>query len=134
MTCSILDAAIKTSDTSFILEPVREGQFRPNKLSRSRAPLNQQKSIKDSTYNKSTLDVPPLNLIECEECDNDAVNTNLSLIPTHDEIPLNRMDTKKSTPDGNIKVLAVQSAITSFSSNVSNFEPELVLSPAKLGH
>ncbi|XP_031632361.1 uncharacterized protein LOC116346449 isoform X2 [Contarinia nasturtii] len=137
--CSILDTAIKTPDTSFILEPVREEQLKPNKLSRFRAPLNQQKCIKDSVCSKNMLDVPPMNLIECEERELNYTSTNFSFISSRDEIqdegghllPLNRMDAVKSTVDS--KPSTVQSAITSFSNNVGNFEPELVLSPAKLG-
>lgn len=140
---SIMDAAIKSSDTSFVLEPVREEQPRPNKLSRSRAPLNQPKS-KDSKMLHMSLDAsPPPNSTGNEMSPKEIgayASRTLSLVPSHSQskndgvsLALNRMDTPKTIQDGSTKITMVQSAVTSFAGNVSSFEPELVLSPAKLG-
>ncbi|XP_055305707.1 uncharacterized protein LOC129570210 isoform X2 [Sitodiplosis mosellana] len=136
-TASILDAAIKTPDTSFVLEPVREEQTRPNKLSRSRAPLNQQK-CKNTSSTKivlSTMDETSLTSTGHNENDVGYASTTLSLVPSQPLVPsllvdgnslaLNRMDTIKPT-----QASTTQSVVTSFA---SSFEPELVLSPAKLG-
>lgn len=108
---SIMDAAIKSPDTSFVLQPVRE--VRPNKLLRSRAPLNQQK-CRESSSMKILVTLPDtssLNSLENEttvDCDN--------------LFPLTRMDGAKSVQDNN------KSSV-----EVTSFVPELVLSPAKLG-
>lgn len=138
--CSILDAAIKTPDTSFVLEPVREEHSRPNKLSRSRAPLNQQK-FKDTSGTKillTTMDETTLTSTGYNESNVACASTKLSLVPSQHEIQnvdgnslaLSRMDAIKPTLDGHMKPSTTQSVVTSFA---SNFEPELVLSPAKLG-
>lgn len=185
---SIMDAAIKTTDTSFVLEPVREEQPRPNKLSRSRAPLNQSKP-KDSKNLLMSLDAPPSTpmnsnynshsntnnnsseLISQRAYENEAcASTMLSSIPTsfsHSRnsngnannsssssssgssnnnskndgnlLPLNRLDSlMRSSHDTNSTTRSssaqpIQSAVTSFANNVNSIEPELVLSPAKLG-
>lgn len=131
-TTSILDAAIKTPDTSFVLEPVREEQTRPNKLSRSRAPLNQQR-LKDPSVTKIVLDGTSLSSTGQNENNVAYATTSLILVASHNEtqnfdgnsLALNRMDTIKPT-----QASMKQSAVTSFA---SSFEPELVLSPAKLG-
>lgn len=68
-------------------------------------------------------------------------STTLSLVPSHSQskkdgnsMPMSRMDSiNKTSQDGSTKITMVQSAVTSFASNVSSIEPELVLSPAKLG-
>lgn len=138
--CSIMDAAIKTSDTSFVLEPVREEQSRPNKLSRSRAPLNQQK-YKDTSGTKillTTMDETSLTSNGNSEHDVAFASTQLSLAPTYNEtqnvdgnsLALSRMDSMKPSQDRHTKASTTQSVMTSFG---SSFEPELVLSPAKLG-
>lgn len=175
---SIMDAAIKTSDTSFVLEPVREEQSRPNKLSRSRAPLNQSKSKESKTLLMS-LDASPSSMNNNNNNNNNyntntnsemlsqrpfengaCVSTMLSSIPSFSQsrnsssgngssnndnnktdgnlLPLNRLDSMmRSTQDASTTRLAstmpTQSAVTSFASNVNSIEPELVLSPAKLG-
>lgn len=142
-TYSIMDTAVKTTDTSFVLEPVREEHPRPNKLSRSRAPLNQPKS-KDNKIPLMSLDSSSLNPNGIElstKPENGAyASTMLSLVPIHsqknegDSIPMSRIDSgHKSLQDSNTKITMVQSAVTSFASNVNTIEPELVLSPAKLG-
>lgn len=138
--CSILDAAIKTPDTSFVLEPVREEHSRPNKLSRSRAPLNQQK-FKDASGTKillTTMDETTLTSTGYNGSDVAYASKTLSLVPSQHEIQnvdcnslaLSRMDAIKPTQDGHMKASTTQSVVTSFA---NNFEPELVLSPAKLG-
>lgn len=139
-----MDSAVRTSDTSNVLEPVREEQPRPNKLSRSRAPLNQPKSL-DSKIPLMSLDPSPLNSNGIEmssKPENGAyASTTLSLVPSHSQskkdgnsMPMSRMDSiNKTSQDGSTKITMVQSAVTSFASNVSSIEPELVLSPAKLG-
>lgn len=130
-----MDAAIKTPDTSFVLEPVREEQTRPNKLSRSRAPLNQQK-LKDPSVTKivlTTMDETSLSSTGHNENNVAYASTSLILVASHNEtqnvdgnsLALSRMDTIKPT-----QASTTQSAVTSFA---SSFEPELVLSPAKLG-
>lgn len=176
---SIMDAAVKTSDTSFVLQPVREEQPqqpRPNKLSRSRAPLNQSKS-KESKSLLMSLDASPStmnNNFNSNHTDNNselmnqraiengacAASTMLSSIPSFSQssssnggsahcsnsnnkndgnlLPLSRLDSmSRSTHDANSKrsasAMPMQSAVTSFASNVNSIEPELVLSPAKLG-
>lgn len=187
---SIIDAAIKTTDTSFVLEPVREEQSRPNKLSRSRAPLNQSKP-KDSKNLLMSLDTSPSTLPMNTNNYNSNSNTNynhnnnynnnnsevmsqrngacastmLSSIPSSfsqsqnssngngnnsssnnnskndgNLLPLNRLDSlMRSTQDTSSttrsasSTMPIQSAVTSFANNVNSIEPELVLSPAKLG-
>lgn len=139
---SIMDAAVKTSDTSFVLEPVREEQPRPNKLSRSRAPINQPKS-KDTNIplTHMPLDASPNGIEMSSKPENGAyASTTLSLVPSHSQskndgnsLPMSRLDPTKTIQDGSTKITMVQSAVTSFASNVSSIEPELVLSPAKLG-
>lgn len=172
---SIMDAAVKTSDTSFVLQPVREEQpqqqqqTRPNKLSRSRAPLNQSKS-KESKSLLVSLDASPSTMnnnnfnsnsnlselmsqraMENGAC---AASTMLSSIPSFSQnsssanssnnkndgnlLPLNRLDSmSRSMHDASstrsTSTMPVQSAVTSFANNVNSIEPELVLSPAKLG-
>lgn len=183
---SIIDAAIKTTDTSFVLEPVREEQSRPNKLSRSRAPLNQSKP-KDSKVLLMSLDASPSSLTMNTNNYNSNSNYNhnsnnynnnsemmsqrngacastmLSSIPSSfsqsqnssngngnnssnnidnskndgNLLPLNRLDSlMRSTQDTSSttrSTMPIQSAVTSFANNVNSIEPELVLSPAKLG-
>lgn len=143
---SIMDAAIKSPDTSFVLQPVREVQ-RPNKLLRSRAPLNQQK-CKDSSNMKIVLTLPDTSPLNSNEIDTNILEH--EMVPLHlkpqneyDNLPqLNRMDgTKSSQGDKSVSNAissVTQSAVTSFVHPVSSFEPELVLnelvlSPAKLG-
>lgn len=183
---SIIDAAIKTTDTSFVLEPVREEQPRPSKLSRSRAPLNQSKP-KDSKVLLMSLDASPSpsstnnnyssnsnnssEMMSHRAFENGAyASTMLSpSIPasfsqsqsssngtghssSHNNsskndgilLPLNRLDslmrsTTSATQDTSNTTRSAstmptqQSAVTSFANNVNSIEPELVLSPAKLG-
>lgn len=178
---SIMDAAIKTSDTSFVLEPVREEQPRPNKLSRSRAPLNQSKS-KESKVLLMSLDASPPSMINNYNNNSNnnsemmsqrafengaCASTLLSSIPSFNQsqsqnnsssssgsgsgsgsssnskndgnlLPLNRLDSIiRSTHDASTtrsaSTMPIQSAVTSFANNVNSIEPELVLSPAKLG-
>lgn len=131
--CSLMDAAIKTPDTSFVLEPVREEPSRPNKLSRSRAPLNQPKFKENSKTFLPTMDETSLTSNENTENDMAYASTTFSLVPSHNEthhvdgnsLALSRMDAIKPT-----QASTTQSVVTSFA---SSFEPELVLSPAKLG-
>lgn len=184
---SIIDAAIKTTDTSFVLEPVREEQPRPNKLSRSRAPLNQSKSKDsknllmsldatsapssanndyDSNSNKSSEMMSqrafengayartmlsssiPSSFSQSQNSSNgtgghsNSSNNNSS---KNDDnlLPLNRLDSTarmrstaqdtSSTTRSASTMPTQQSAVTSFANNVNSIEPELVLSPAKLG-
>lgn len=186
---SIMDAAIKTTDTSFVLEPVREEQPRPNKLSRSRAPLNQSKA-KDSKILLMSLDASPMNNEYSSNSNTNNIHSSnnnngsemmsqrafehgagasalLSSIPlsfSHSQnssngyggnsssnnnynskndgnlLPLNRLDSvMRSTQDTSSTTRSAstmptqQSAVTSFANNVNSIEPELVLSPAKLG-
>lgn len=137
---SIMDAA--TPDTSFVLEPVREEQHRQNKLSRFRTPLNQQKN-KDSNHsdtnpssinscvNEKKLKTPEFGLTHAGET--------TSTVPAYSQhkngnsLALKRMDASQTTQDGTTKITMVQSTVTSFANNIGIFEPELVLSPAKLG-
>lgn len=143
---SIIDAAIKSPDTSFVLQPVREVQ-RPNKLLRSRAPLNQQK-CKDSNNTKIVLTLPEASPLNSNETDANLLEheTTLSIVPLHRKAqneydnlpPLNRIAGIKSSQEDDTSVSAAissvtQSAVTSFIHPVTSFEPELVLSPAKLG-
>lgn len=185
---SIMDAAVKTTDTSFVLQPVREEQPqpRPNKLSRSRAPLNQSKSKEsksllmsldtspsttttttatammnnnfNSNHNNNLSELMSQRVIENGAC---AASTLLSSIPSFSQcqnssgggsgnsgssnnkndgnlLPLSRLDSmSRSMHDASstrsASTMPVQSAVTSFASNVNSIEPELVLSPAKLG-
>lgn len=176
---SIMDAAVKTSDTSFVLQPVREDQQqqpRPNKLSRSRAPLNQSKSKEsksllvpvdaspstmnnnnfNSNHNSNLSELMSQRAIENGAC---AASTMLSSIPSFSQnssngngssgsssnnkndgnsLPLSRLDSmSRSMHDASstrsTSTMPVQSAVTSFANNVNSIEPELVLSPAKLG-
>lgn len=166
---SIMDTAVKTCDTSFVLEPVREEQPRPNKLSRSRAPLNQAKT-KDAKNLLMSLDAvtpppppPSLNGNEMSLKSETGIGatpsstpsaataaaasntTILTLAPTThyshsitndgNSMPLSRLDSLRTNSDASssTKITMVQSAVTSFASNVNSIEPELVLSPAKLG-
>lgn len=126
---SIMDAAIKSPDTSLLLQPVREEQ-RPNKLIRSRAPLNQQKHTTDAKYflpvQLKTADIDS----EFQSLGNARKNHNEEIGNT---LLLNRMDSTISTQDGRTKLPLVQSNVTSFASPLTYFEPELVLSPAMLG-
>lgn len=132
---SIIDAAIKSADTSFVLEPVREEQPRQNKLSRFRTPLNQNKN--DDLGRKASNEAG-LKLSECELSHTGATT---SLVPVHSQnkienayaLALKTIESTQKTQDGTTKITMVQSAVTSFANNVSSFEPELVLSPAKLG-
>lgn len=143
---SLMDAAIKSPDTSFVLEPVREEPPRQNKLSRFRTPLNNQKN-KD--LNSSNVLLAPFNTTSSNSTGNEANSRTsefglahtvmtMSLEPTKNNdnvncLALKRMDGSQITQDGITKITLVQSAVTSFANSVSNFEPELVLSPAKLG-
>lgn len=139
---SIMDAA--TPDTSFVLEPVREEQHRQNKLSRFRTPLNQQKnkdpnnsntnpSSINSSVNEKKLKTPEFGLTHAGDT--------TSIVPAYSQhknengnsLALKRMDASQMTQDGTTKITMVQSTVTSFANNVGIFEPELVLSPAKLG-
>lgn len=178
---SIIDAAIKTTDTSFVLEPVREEQPRPNKLSRSRAPLNQSKS-KDSKNLLMSLDAPssatnnyssnsnnsseimshrafengayasamlsssiPSSFSQSQNSSNgtghSSSSNNNSSKNDGNLLPLNRLDSimRSTTQDTSSTTRSAstmptqQSAVTSFANNVNSIEPELVLSPAKLG-
>lgn len=134
---SLMDAAIKTPDVSFVLEPLREELPRSSKLSRSRAPLNQPKVRDSGTHFLMPSDATPVSLVEARL--NASVNgvtfssTTLQSDPKPNEneefnsLALNRMDARSNA---DTKLSPVQSAVTSFA---SNFEPELVLSPAKLG-
>lgn len=140
MQYSIMDAAIKSSDTSCVLQPVREEQQRPNKLLRTREPLNQQKQKdSDTKYGSPPLDAE--NNFKYSENDVPCTSETWSMIPSHNKnqnednisLVLNRMDSSKSALDGKTKPLLTQSAVTSFVNLSTNFEPELVLSPAKLG-
>lgn len=124
---SILDTAIKLLDTSFVLEPVRGEHPRPNKLSRSRAPLNQQKlqNLRDSTHTKMllpSLDTSPLSSFDNKVGKEAYTGTISPLVASRDE-----------TQNECMKASTTQSAQTSFASNMNSFVPELVLSPAKLG-
>lgn len=123
---SLLDTAIKLLDTSFVLEPVRGEHPRPNKLSRSRAPLNQQKlqNLRDSTHTKMllpSLDASPLSSFGNEVGEEAYTSKTFSLVASRDE-----------TQNECMKPSTTQSAQTSFASYMSSFVPELVLSPAKL--
>lgn len=129
---SIIDAAIKSADTSFVLEPVREEQPRQNKLSRFRTPLNQKKN---DDLGKNASNEAGLKLSECELSHASATT---SLVPVHKNenayaLALKTMESTQKTQDGTTKITMVQSAVTSFANNMGSFEPELVLSPAKLG-
>lgn len=132
---SIIDAAIKSADTSFVLEPVREEQPRQNKLSRFRTPLNQKKNydLGENASNEAGL--------KLSKCELSHAGATTSLVPVHSQnknenayaLALKTIESTQKNQDGTTKITMVQSAVTSFANNVGSFEPELVLSPAKLG-
>lgn len=139
-------------------------QSRTSKLSRTRAPVNQQKSKPEPDLGLMTIDTLQLSKPN-EMCSSSKANTTLSLAPaiasssfaqfnsnTENPFKSTSMSTNSSQSiplkpiiqDGSAKFTTVQPAttITTTATNIpsaisknitSSFEPELVLSPAKLG-